>query len=51
MIDEIEKNRLKNALNLYVKGITEKSKGANMYICPLCGSGKGKNHTGAFSIY
>lgn len=25
--------------------------GRNMYICPLCGSGSGKNGTGAFHIY
>ena len=26
------------------------SKGANMYICPLCGSGTGANHTGALHV-
>ena len=41
---------LKPRLRDYVESITEKSKGANMYVCPLCGSGKGRNHTGAFSI-
>ena len=25
--------------------------GPNMYICPICGSGSGKNGTGAFHIY
>ena len=44
------REELKPKLRDYVESITEKSKGANMYICPLCGSGKGKNHTGAFSI-
>ena len=44
------RDKLKENLVSYVEGITEKSKGHNMYICPLCGSGKGKNHTGAFSI-
>ena len=44
------KNQLKNKLTDYVQRITEKSKGTNMYICPLCRSGTGKNHSGAFSI-
>ena len=29
----------------------EKSKGANMYCCPFCGSGTGHNHTGALKVY
>ena len=44
------KTELKERLTDYVESITEKSKGANMYICPICGSGTGHNHTGAFSI-
>lgn len=38
-------------LQNYVNSITEPSKGRNMYVCPLCGSGKGKSRTGAFGIY
>lgn len=41
---------LKPRLKDYAESITSKSKGANMYICPICGSGTGHNHTGAFSI-
>lgn len=41
---------LKGYLRSYVESITEKSKGANMYKCPLCGSGNGTHGTGAFSI-
>ena len=37
-------------LEKYVNSITERSKGANMFVCPLCHSGKKKNGTGAFSI-
>ena len=44
------REQLKGYLRSYVESITEKSKGANMYKCPLCGSGSGKNATGAFSI-
>lgn len=49
MIDK----RVKMFLTDYVESITEKSRkaGRNAYICPLCGSGKGKNRTGAFFIY
>ena len=25
--------------------------GRGMYVCPVCGSGKGRNGTGAFHIY
>ena len=48
---------VKSKLEEYVNEITKRSKnaGANMYICPLCGSGTpiadGKRHDGAFSIY
>jgi len=45
----MDRDDLKLYLRDYVENITEKSKGKN-YICPLCGSGTGKNHTGAFSI-
>lgn len=41
---------LKPRLQDYVESITSRSKGQSMYICPLCGSGTGKSHTGAFSI-
>ena len=41
---------LKKNLKDYVENITTISKGSNMYICPFCKSGTGKNHTGAFSI-
>ena len=44
------REELKGKLKDYVETITRKSKGANMYICPICGSGSGKNGTGAFSI-
>lgn len=45
------REQLKGELRRYVESITKKSKGANMYICPLCHSGEGRNGTGAFSIY
>lgn len=41
---------LKGYLRNYVETITQRSK-SGMYICPLCGSGTGANHTGAFSIH
>ena len=41
---------LKSYLRSYVESVTQKSKGANMYVCPICGSGSGRNGTGAFSI-
>ena len=43
----------KNCLMTYVESITSKSKhaGKNQYICPLCGSGTGKDKTGAFTVY
>lgn len=44
------KEFLKKNLKDYVESITTRSKGSNMYICPFCKSGTGKNHTGAFSI-
>lgn len=42
---------LKDYLKDYVEQVTSRSKGANMYVCPLCGSGSGPNGTGAFSVY
>lgn len=44
------REQLKGQLKSYVESITRKSKGANMYVCPLCGSGTGSHNTGAFSI-
>jgi replicative DNA helicase len=44
------REQLKGYLRNYVESVTQKSKGANLYVCPLCGSGTGKNGTGAFSI-
>lgn len=41
---------LRPLLKDVVERTTEKSKG-NMYICPFCSSGTGKNKTGAFGIY
>lgn len=49
-MNEREKEILKDRLREYTESITQKSKGKNMFICPLCGSGSGKNGTGAFSI-
>ena len=50
-MDDYTKEQLKDRLTEYVESITERSKGANMFKCPLCGSGNGKNHTGAFNVY
>ncbi len=44
------RDQLKENLTGYVESITQHSKGVNMYVCPLCGSGTGGNGTGAFSI-
>ncbi len=37
----------------YVTEITQPSRNGskNQYICPLCGSGTGSNHSGAFTVY
>lgn len=37
----------------YLTGVAHSrpSKGADMFICPLCGSGTGANHTGALKLY
>ena len=45
------KETLKTFLLDYVQEVTQKSKGTNQYICPLCNSGTGKNGTGAFTFY
>lgn len=45
-----EQFKTKEALKNYILTFTEKSKERNKYICPFCGSGKGKNGTGALSI-
>lgn len=47
---EEAKRELRERLKDYVEGITKHSGGKN-YICPLCGSGTGPNHSGAFSLY
>lgn len=51
MNETIEK--LKPFLLDYVQEITEPSRngGRNQYICPLCGSGTGSHHSGAFTVY
>lgn len=46
---KVSKEEARHYLTEYVRSITPKSKG-NQYVCPLCGSGTGKNKTGAFSI-
>lgn len=54
MINEREIERLKTGLRSYVESITQPDRraGANMYKCPLCGSGShgGRKSDGAFSI-
>lgn len=45
------KDEIKRYLLDYVNEITRKSSGKNQYICPICGSGTGNNHTGAFTFY
>ena len=53
-IREPDKEYLKGFLTAYVHMVTEPDpkKGRNKYICPLpwCGSGTGKNRSGAFTI-
>lgn len=41
---------IKNHLREYVETVTTSSKGG-LYVCPLCGSGKGQHKTGAFGIF
>ena len=43
--------RLKPFLLDYIQEVTQKSKGKDQYICPLCNSGTGHNGTGAFTYY
>lgn len=50
MINEKTIAIMKSQLKPYLESITTKSKGKNMYVCPFCGSGKGKNKTGALSL-
>ena len=45
------KETLKTFLLDYIQEVTQKSKGKDQYICPLCSSGTGKNGTGAFTFY
>ena len=40
----------KTRLTDYVSKVTTPSRGRNMYVCPLCKSGTGKNGSGAFSV-
>lgn len=40
----------KSRLTDYVSKVTTPSRGKNMYVCPLCKSGTGKNGSGAFSV-
>lgn len=53
MNPEQEKEQLKNHLLEYIESKTEKSKGQNQYICPICGSGthSGAQSTGALTYY
>ena len=44
------REQIKGYLRSYVESITQKSRGANMFNCPLCGSGSGTHGTGAFSV-
>ncbi|MCM1315817.1 MAG: toprim domain-containing protein [Alistipes senegalensis] len=48
-----EFGKIKPFLVDYVKEITQPSRngGKNQYICPLCGSGTGSHHSGAFTVY
>lgn len=43
------RDELKTHLREYVESITDKSQ-SGMYVCPLCHSGEGRHHTGAFSV-
>lgn len=49
MIDEQDKRELKSSLPIYLQAIAKKGRDKK-YICPICGSGDGKNHTSAFSV-
>lgn len=52
MISEDTKNVLRQCLTPYCDAMLEPSPkaGKRHYVCPICGSGEGKNNTGAFSI-
>ena len=52
LISDHIKSQLKQYLEQYVERITTPSgnKRNHQYVCPLCGSGTGKNKTGAFSL-
>lgn len=50
-MEKINIDSIRPHLTDYVNSITKPSKGRNMYICPLCGSGTGRSRTGAFGIY
>lgn len=50
MNSQKDREQFKRQLRTYVESITSKSKGANMYVCPICGSGTKSHGTGAFSI-
>lgn len=50
MTREEAREQIKGKLQEYAESVTQKSKGKNMYICPICNSGTGHNKTGAFSI-
>lgn len=43
-------DNLKPFLRDYVETVTQRSK-SGLYNCPLCTSGTGKNHTGAFGVF
>lgn len=41
---------IKNRADLVTEQLT-KSKGTNQFVCPICGSGSGRKHTGALHYY
>lgn len=45
-----QKEAVKRNLEDYVRRITKPGKNKGFYICPFCGSGTGKNQTGAFRL-
>ena len=49
--EEARKNINGRPLTDFVPLETSRKAGRNMYICPVCGSGQGKNGTGALHIY
>ena len=50
-MNDYEKNELKTHLKEYCDSVLEPSQGPYFYVCPFCGSGTGKHHTGAFHIF